>query len=61
MNLLLTAVLITLPFPPDDQLPTGGTIPIKRLVDSCKAQEEPSQLCVDLSNDLMKLHGQQSL
>ena len=51
---LLTPLLLMLPFPPDDQLPTGGTIPIKRLVDSCKAQEKPSQLCIDLSNDLMQ-------
>ena len=25
-------------WPPDDQLPTGGTIPIKRLVESCKLE-----------------------
>ena len=41
-------------WPPDDQLPTGGTIPIKRLVDSCKAGTTSPDLCRQLHRDLTK-------
>ena len=39
-------------WPPDDQLPTGGTIPIKRLVESCKLESPITELCRDLHTTL---------
>ena len=38
--------------PPDDQLPTGGTIPIQRLVESCKLEVPISDFCRDLHTEL---------
>ena len=39
-------------WPPDDQLPTGGTIPIQRLVESCKLEAPISDFCRDLHTEL---------
>ena len=39
-------------WPPDDQLPTGGTIPIKRMVKACKLESPISDLCRDLHTTL---------
>ena len=39
-------------WPPDDQLPTGGTIPIQRLVEYCKLEVPISDFCRDLHTEL---------
>ena len=39
-------------WPPEDQLPTGGTIPIKRMVEACKLESPISDLCRDLHTTL---------
>ena len=39
-------------WPPDSELPTGGTIPIKRMVDSCKEGFSDPDLCRELHRSL---------
>ena len=47
-------------WPPDSELPTGGTIPIKRMVDFCKEGFPEPDLCRELHRSLTSAdEGQQ--